>query len=575
MFLRTILLFCLLASVTSLEAQIQGWIPVPVAQGDYVKNEFILRTSSPTTANVIKGIFPSYYGAEVTVHAINIAGTDFLVRLEPAYQANSQGECFRLPSAKYPLPCTVCKIVGNPGGEPPVGTVDLLPNSIVNVELAHNNTSVAGSFTDTPPISTGTQEDDLYGIFDNGNFDPFYECGSGPQIPFLTTSGAKGEKLGQVKIAIIDSGINTTRYGNFFNYGTSSSIVQWNDATLTDDFPSTSSVNVDASGHGTTVGYLAAYDFVNKGLQDNIRLISYQVLDENNRGTLANALFAVDQAINNGVDIISLSFGFTGSSCEQGTETIFDEYFANAEEKDILVFVSAGNAGHNLNLNPQYPANNTGLSNVYTIGAEVCRTRGLWDNTNVSQSLVDRTAPGADLLAPYLNSDVDPDEPHGGYRLASGTSFSTPLVAGLAANFILFGSYSEAKCQLETDRIPGGPIPQQSSTSRKGSIFNIETAYCHPIQTEFSAEATTDPVSVNPTIAAFPNPFSNSLTFTTGVSDQSSAVISLIDNQGSSVRTVTSSQPSVTFDTSGLPEGVYFLRIINENGSSTQKIVRQ
>lgn len=101
---------------------------------------------------------------------------------------------------------------------------------------------------------------------------------------------------------------------------------------------------------------------------------------------------------------------------------------ANAEAWGILVVASAGNVGSNNDQTPRYPASYTN-ANVIAVGAtDNTDARAIFNQTQSSSfgaNSVDLFAPGQSISV--LNGNGT------GTTTASGTSFSTPMVAGAAA----------------------------------------------------------------------------------------------------------------------------------------------
>lgn len=135
---------------------------------------------------------------------------------------------------------------------------------------------------------------------------------------------------------------------------------------------------------------------------------------------------AIRYAVDNGADIINMSFGKSFSPQKK----FVDEALQYAEKHNVLVVHSAGNDAKNIDKNMQYPAKHftdgSMASNFITVGA----TTGKPDEflvayfSNYGRENVDLFAPGVDIVSLY---------PENKYNLASGTSFSGPVVTGIAA----------------------------------------------------------------------------------------------------------------------------------------------
>jgi len=142
-------------------------------------------------------------------------------------------------------------------------------------------------------------------------------------------------------------------------------------------------------------------------------------------GSVHNAagfIVYVEMAASAGADIINMSFGWEQS--DPYFEIMWDTWRRVMVHRSTVLFVcSAGNELTELNGFNYAPAG-IGLSNVITVAATArCEPTVLSIASN-SGSAVDIAAPGIEVPVVGLG---------GGYVTSSGTSFSTPMVASLAA----------------------------------------------------------------------------------------------------------------------------------------------
>lgn len=131
-----------------------------------------------------------------------------------------------------------------------------------------------------------------------------------------------------VKVAILDSGVTAT--------------ADINVEKRINLIPEEENVEVlydDISGHGTAVtSIIAGQDDENgiTGVNPNARIYSVKVLDEDNRANISRIAEGIYKCIDEGVDIINMSFGTTKNS-----EILHDAIQA-ADNAGILMIAAAG-----------------------------------------------------------------------------------------------------------------------------------------------------------------------------------------------------------------------------------------
>jgi subtilisin family serine protease len=214
-----------------------------------------------------------------------------------------------------------------------------------------------------------------------------------------------------IKIAILDTGI--AQHEMFSNR-----------IIIEGDF--TGEGNGDGHGHGTHVAGIAAGDGFYRGVAYNSTLYIGKVLDDDGSGQLSWLIDGIDWAIENDVDVISLSLGaiYSGSAEEQLSSPEVqkvEEAIANG----ITVVVASGNCGNGCG----------SFFGVTTPGiAENAITVGAVDSLNQHASFS-----SGDIISDFIKPDVVApgvavcSSVPGGYDCWSGTSMATPFVAGSAA----------------------------------------------------------------------------------------------------------------------------------------------
>lgn len=228
-----------------------------------------------------------------------------------------------------------------------------------------------------------------------------------------------GNKGTEVKVAIIDSGIDHTHEDLDANYKGGYDFV--ND----DDNP------MDDNGHGTHVaGTVAAEDNDTGvvGVAPEANLYALKVLDSNGSGSYSDVIAALQWCVDNGIQVTNNSYGSSGDPGET-VKAAFD----NSASAGVLHVAAAGNSGNppGKGDNISYPAR---YDSVIAVAAtDQSDKRASWSSTGPDLEL---SAPGVDINSTLLG---------GGYGEKSGTSMASPHVAGTAALvWIAYPSWTNA-----------------------------------------------------------------------------------------------------------------------------------
>ena len=182
--------------------------------------------------------------------------------------------------------------------------------------------------------------------------------------------------------------------------------------------------------HGTHVAGLIGANRKNnigiKGIADNVEIIGIRAVppdgDERDKDIANGIRYAVD----NGAQIINMSFGKGYSPHKEAV----DKAVKYAEQKGVLIIHGSGNESENLDKTDQFPSryylNKKAATNWLEVGASS------WENdsslaasfSNYGKKTVDLFAPGVEIYS------TTPDNQ---YEDLQGTSFSSPITAGIAA----------------------------------------------------------------------------------------------------------------------------------------------
>ncbi|KKR88244.1 MAG: Cna protein B-type-like protein [Candidatus Uhrbacteria bacterium GW2011_GWE2_41_1153] len=187
----------------------------------------------------------------------------------------------------------------------------------------------------------------------------------------------------------------------------------------------------DAVSHGTVIsGLIAAVGNNHEGLTGVVwdaRIMAVRMLDKTGSGNSMDAREAINYAVENGADVINLSF--SGSTDDPALR----KAVMNAFNHGVVVVAALGNEGVNINNNPVYPACYNDGDEDWVIGvaaSDASDQHSLF--SNYGSSCADLSAPGEDMYGLFYY------EPSAGYSTLygdhwSGTSVASPVVAGSAA----------------------------------------------------------------------------------------------------------------------------------------------
>ena len=256
-------------------------------------------------------------------------------------------------------------------------------------------------------------------------------------------------KLAPVTVAVIDTGLDWNHldiswdnlWRNPKEVGSTGKVPArggYVDDVIGWDFVNGDNHPWDYDGHGTFVTGLIAATWSNgagiAGINPAVRIMVLRALNDFGHTRASYIAEAIVYAADNGARVINVSVG------GQGTPQMARHAVEYAVSKGVLIVTSAGNDGVELK---DYAL--AGLDGVITVGASDHEdNRIVFSNWG---SAVDIVAPGIDILSLRARStdtlrDIPgatytPDSAYVGadmrYYVAGGTSFSAPLVTGVAS----------------------------------------------------------------------------------------------------------------------------------------------
>lgn len=182
----------------------------------------------------------------------------------------------------------------------------------------------------------------------------------------------------------------------------------------------------DPDKHGTMLSGIIGAITNNKegisGVSWNIKIMALKILDSAGNGDIYSLYMAIKYAVDNGAKIINLSLGYPVGCFYVEQSSILKEIIEYADKKGVLVVSSAGNYGCNNDLYPFYPASFEN-KNIISVGSSSKINQLSWFS-NYGFQTVHLLSYGEGILSTTGNDK---------YKSASGTSFASPFVAGLAA----------------------------------------------------------------------------------------------------------------------------------------------
>lgn len=320
-----------------------------------------------------------------------------------------------------------------------------------------------------------------------------------------------------INVAIIDTGINYGHPDLDDNYKGGYDFVNGDDDPM------------DDHGHGTHCAGIVAAEENGQGVigvAPEASLYAVKVLNSGGSGYLSDVVAGIEWAIDNNMDIISMSLG-----TDYNYLTLHDAC-DKAYAAGILLVAAAGN-DYSLRRGSErdtvdYPAR---YDSVVAVGAtNDADVKASWSSTG---SALELAAPGVNIYSTYLGNS---------YATKSGTSMACPHVAGVAA-LILAGPNGGVRARL-----------QDTADDLGDSEWDNWYGY-GLVDAGEAAGATSTPlelvsIAVSPVTASIPNGFNKQYTAIGTYSDDSTADIT------TTVDWTSSNTGFATIDAKGLAAGV-------------------
>lgn len=211
----------------------------------------------------------------------------------------------------------------------------------------------------------------------------------------------------------------------------------------------------DDNGHGTHVAGIVASNTL-----DNVKIKPYKVLNEECEGTDLEITLGIEQAVEDGVDVINMSLGGRTKS------ELMHDAVKKAYEKNIPVVVSAGNDFADISKFYYSPACFPECITVMSCGENMVGVPGF---SNYGGEC-DIAAPGVSIKSSYLGNT---------YKELSGTSQSSPFVAAAVTYVMLDNagiSVDEIRAKLQEYTVPFG-FKTKNSIVESGKVGCLYMEY--------------------------------------------------------------------------------------------------
>ena len=343
------------------------------------------------------------------------------------------------------------------------GVVDVTSHWLINSISCKAKRDVVYQLSSHPDIASISHNSELTVIYDDKDESESLRGEDGTLTENVTHVNAdKAWELGYtgkgVLVAIIDSGVNYNHIDlkdHLWDGGSQYPHHGYN-------FIAPGQSTLDNKGHGTHCAGTICGDGTSglaTGMAPDATLMCLKVSDPNVNATTEQIISAIEFAVDNGADIISMSLGWYPSTDLSAT---FRTVFSNVLEAGVVTAVAAGNSGseqssypvpYNVRtpgncpppwIHPDQQGNAGGTTSVISVGAvdysnvvAAISSRGpsTWKYTTYNDYSYN---PGIglirpDIVAPGVSVKSLSNESNNGYAIKAGTSMATPCVAGVMA----------------------------------------------------------------------------------------------------------------------------------------------
>lgn len=201
----------------------------------------------------------------------------------------------------------------------------------------------------------------------------------------------------EIKVAILDTGIDTSKFDNIIDLGINLSSSGEENSIL------------DDNGHGTEMATI-----ITSNSNDYVKLMPIKIANSDGKATVLNTYLGIKKAIENETDVINISM----NTIKSNTSHILEDAINEASDKGIIVVVSAGNNSMDIkDVTPSYiesaivvsavdKNNNFASYSNYGETVDYCSYGTYGDKTGTSYAAANVTSVIADALSKNESASI-------------------------------------------------------------------------------------------------------------------------------------------------------------------------
>ncbi len=239
----------------------------------------------------------------------------------------------------------------------------------------------------------------------------------------------------------------------------------------------------DLHGHGTHVaGIIASTDSNYKGVAYDSNLFNVKVLNQDGSGFGSDVIEGIEWAVDNGAEIISISFGAEIDNCD-GTDSV-SRAVDEAVKSGVVVAIAAGNSGPDSETITTPACSKEGIAVGAVDDDDTIPSFSSRGPTSDGRTKPDLVAPGVSITSTWKDNS---------FRVFSGTSVSSPHVSGVVALLLELESSLKPADIKEILKSNAFDLGLDENTQGAGRVDAYESYLSLVNVTEEPAENETEP----------------------------------------------------------------------------------